>query len=75
VSKSEDQSILAAIVLAANLGTKGWGWRSWGVGNSESGNIAGVKWSLARVVEGGNSLLFGFSKRTHRAKSDRYSKI
>jgi hypothetical protein len=40
-------------VLAARLGTKGWGWQSWGVGNSESENIGGVKRSLARVVEGG----------------------
>jgi hypothetical protein len=39
---------------------------SWQLG--ESGNIAGV-------VEGGRSLLFGFSKRTHRAKSEPYSKI
>jgi hypothetical protein len=37
--------------------------------------MAGVKRALARVVEGGSSLLFAFSKRTHRAKSDRYSKI
>jgi hypothetical protein len=34
-------------VLAATRGTKGWGWLSWGVGK------AGVKRSLARVVEGG----------------------
>jgi hypothetical protein len=40
----------------------------------ESGNIAGVKRALARVVEGGRSLLFGFSKRTHLAKSDPISK-
>jgi hypothetical protein len=61
-------------VLAAKLGTKGWGWQSWGVGNAQSGNIAGVKRALARLVEGGRSLLFGFSKRTHRTKSDPYSK-
>jgi hypothetical protein len=41
----------------------------------ESGNIAGVKRALARVVEGGRSLLFGFSKRTHLAKSDPVSQI
>jgi hypothetical protein len=45
---------------------------SWQIG--ESGNIAGVKRYLARVIEGGRSLLFGFSKRTHRTKSDPYSK-
>jgi hypothetical protein len=38
--------------------------------NSASGNIAGVKRDLARVVEGGRSLLFSFSKQTHFAKSD-----
>jgi hypothetical protein len=43
-------------VLAARLGTT-------------SGNIAGGN-GLARVVEGGSSLLFGFSKRTDLAKSD-----
>jgi hypothetical protein len=36
---------------------------------------AGVKRSLARVGEGGSSLLFGFSKRIHRAKSDPYFEI
>jgi hypothetical protein len=41
-----------------------------GLVTEKSGNIAGVKRSLARVVEGGRSLLFGFSKRTHLAKSD-----
>jgi hypothetical protein len=56
-------------VLAARLGTKGWGWQSWGVGNSASGNIAGVE-ALGRAVEAGRSLFFGFSKRTHLAKSD-----
>jgi hypothetical protein len=40
-------------VLAARLGTKGWGWQSWRVGNSASGNIAGGKRALARVVEAG----------------------
>jgi hypothetical protein len=43
-------------VRAARLGTKGWGWQSWGVDNSESGNIAGMKRTRARVVEGGRSL-------------------
>jgi hypothetical protein len=43
-------------VLAARLGTA-------------SGKIAGVE-ALARVVDGGRSLLFSFSKRTHLAKSD-----
>jgi hypothetical protein len=47
-------------VLAARLGTKEWGWSSWGVGNSASGNIAGVKRALARVVEGGRSLFVWF---------------
>jgi hypothetical protein len=46
---------------------------SWQLG--ESRNIAGVKRSLARVVERGRSLLFGFSKRTHLAKSDPISQI
>jgi hypothetical protein len=41
----------------------------------KSGNIAGMKRSLARVVGGGRSLLFGFSKRTHLAKSDPVSQI
>jgi hypothetical protein len=40
-------------VLAARLGTKGWGWQTWGVGNSASGNTAGAKRSLGRMVEGG----------------------
>jgi hypothetical protein len=43
-------------VLAARLGTT-------------SGNIAGGE-TGARVVDGGRSLLFGFSKRTDLAKSD-----
>jgi hypothetical protein len=31
-------------VLAARLGTKGWGWQSWGVGNSEGKRkYSGVK--------------------------------
>jgi hypothetical protein len=58
-------------VLAVRLGTKGWGWQSWGVGNSEG---AGVK-RFARDGRKGSSLLFGLSKRTHRAKSDPYFKI
>jgi hypothetical protein len=58
-------------VLAARLGTKGWGWRSWGAGNSEE---EGVK-RFARDGRKGSSLLFGFSKRIQRAKSDPYFKI
>jgi hypothetical protein len=51
-------------VLAARLGTKGWGWQFCERKYSGGGS------SLGRAVEGGRSLLFGFSKRTHLAKSD-----
>jgi hypothetical protein len=63
-------------VLAARLVTKGWAWRSWGVGDFvEKRKYSGGKNGLAQAVEGGRSLLFGFSKRTHLAKSDPVSQI
>jgi hypothetical protein len=49
-------------VLAARLGTT-------------SGNIAGVEARSRGWLKGGRSLLFGFSKRTHLAKSDPVSQI
>jgi hypothetical protein len=64
-------------VLAARLGTKGWGWQSWGVGEAEeqrkySGDEAV---SRARGCRGVGHFLLGFSKRTHLAKSDPVSQI
>jgi hypothetical protein len=49
-------------VLAARLGTA-------------SGNIAGVEALSRGWLKGGRSLLFGFSRRTHLAKSDPVSQI
>jgi hypothetical protein len=58
-------------ILAARLGTKGWGWQSWGVGNSvEMRKYSGGETGSRGWLKGGRSLLFSFSKPTHLAKSD-----